>query len=425
MYILRKKASIIIIIFLLLIVGSAHQPPTTNADAISVAISADIVNVRDGAGQSHRVIDQVQKGEVYPVENEQDDWLEIRLDSNRTGWVADWLTEKKRIANEHYVISVNHLNVRTEPSTNSEVIGQLHEGDPVVVSNEKNGWSQIKYQSNTAWVSSQYVMESPGENELAVRSNEKKQIAILHNGTNIRKKADINSRVIDKVQAGEVFEKFGQKGDWYQIKLANGKKGYVASWVVSLTDRPVFYKKKTKGIKDKVIVIDPGHGGHDQGAEGITGTLEKDITLETAKLLTRKLESGGAKVIMTRNKDEYIALNNRTAAATIGNADALISIHYDSTDDSITTGHTTYYYHSYEKKLADSIHNHLNQKIDLKNRGVRFGNYYVVRESDRPAVLLELGYLSNQSEEEVIKVNQFQDAATTAIYDGLIDYFSH
>ncbi len=421
---MHKKTTFIIIAFLLLIVGSVHQPPLTIADTVSVKITADVVNVRENPGPSFRVIDQVRKGEQFSVENEQGDWIQIKLDAEQTGWVASWLTEKQqREVNKTATITVNNLNVRTEPSTNSEVIGQLHKGDLVTVQREENSWSQISFQSRTAWVSSQYVRI--GTTDATLQTNDHQQVAILHDGTNIRKKADIHSQVITQVHAGEVFEKIAHKGDWYQIKLANGKKGYVASWVVSLTDRPVFYKKDANGIKNKVIVIDAGHGGRDQGAEGVAGTLEKDLTLETAQLLAKKLTSDGAKVIMTRSKDQYIALNERTAAVTSGDADAMISLHYDSADNARTGGHTTYYSHSYEKRLADTIHHHLKETVELKSRGIRFGNYFVTRESERPAVLLELGYLSNPSEEKTIQSHAFQDAATTAIYNGLVEYFSN
>ena len=166
-------------------------------------------------------------------------------------------------------------------------------------------------------------------------------------------------------------------------------------------------------------MLDPGHGGRDQGAEGANGTLEKELTLRTAKLLANKLEAAGVNVILTRSKDEYVSLYER-----INNpADAFISLHYDSINDKSIHGHTSYYYYSYEKELAATIHRHIAESNNLKDRGVRYGDYFVTRENSNPSVLLELGYLSNPNEEGVIKTKKYREAVTTAIVKGLTEYF--
>ena len=79
-----------------------------------------------------------------------------------------------------------------------------------------------------------------------------------------------------------------------------------------------------------------------------------------------------------------------------------ISIHYDANEDSSVSGFTTYYTNGYQQKLAEYVHEGLASKVNLKDRGPRFGNYLVLRENRQNAILLELGYLSNPSEERAI-----------------------
>ncbi|EDL62601.1 N-acetylmuramoyl-L-alanine amidase family protein, partial [Bacillus sp. SG-1] len=100
-----------------------------------------------------------------------------------------------------------------------------------------------------------------------------------------------------------------------------------------------------------------------------------------------------------------------------------ISVHYDSIYDSSIKGYTAYYYHSYQKDLSQSILDNLGKTLSSRNRGVKKGNYYVLRENKQPAVLLELGYLSNPSEEALVNTHSFQDMAARSIYNGLTEYF--
>lgn len=105
------------------------------------------------------------------------------------------------------------------------------------------------------------------------------------------------------------------------------------------------------------------------------------------------------------------------------NADAFISIHYDANPDTSISGFTTYYQYRNQAALAKSISNGLQSSIALRNRGAQPGNYYVLRENKQNAVLVELGFLSNPSEERTIDSNRYRDQATYGIYKGILNYF--
>ena len=147
------------------------------------------------------------------------------------------------------------------------------------------------------------------------------------------------------------------------------------------------------------------------------------MTLETAGYLFNKLKAAGADVTLTRQRDEYLSLSSRVDIASYRDADAFISIHYDSTKNNSVRGLTTYYYHPWQKELAVNIHSAVIGQTNMKDRGARFGDYYVIRENSQTAILIELGFLSNPSEELHVTSNQYQQSAATGIYEGLARYF--
>ena len=126
---------------------------------------------------------------------------------------------------------------------------------------------------------------------------------------------------------------------------------------------------------------------------------------------------------MTRESDVYVDLRKRVAVAHQVEADAFISLHYDATENSSVSGITTYYTNSYQKELAEYVHAGLADKVSLRDRGVQPGNYLVLRENRQKAILIELGFLSNPSEERAISSNHYREQATLGIYEGIVDFF--
>ncbi|PDY48725.1 N-acetylmuramoyl-L-alanine amidase [Bacillus pseudomycoides] len=178
-------------------------------------------------------------------------------------------------------------------------------------------------------------------------------------------------------------------------------------------------------LSKKVIVIDPGHGGNDPGSIGPNGTREKDITLKTAKNIQKKLEEKGMTVILTREDDTFVPLKNRVAIAQNKSADLFLSIHYDGFTTNDVKGVTTYYYKGLkEQALAKMIHDHLFKHIQAKNRGVKSGDYYVLRENQQPSILLELGYITNPEDEERMNSQKSQADVASGVISGIIEYFN-
>ncbi|WP_211746102.1 N-acetylmuramoyl-L-alanine amidase family protein [Paenibacillus sp. Marseille-Q4541] len=175
----------------------------------------------------------------------------------------------------------------------------------------------------------------------------------------------------------------------------------------------------------KTVVIDPGHGGSDSGTVGITNKFEKDFTLALSlKIEALLLNEPKINVVMTRDSDVYPTRSERVVLANQLEADVFVSIHGNSVLASPqASGTETYYYQrSSSKDLANVVHKHLVEALGFKDRGVKDGNFQVIRETTMPAVLLEIGFLSNRLEEAAMFSESVQDKAAQAIVDGIKEY---
>ncbi|MEY9868505.1 N-acetylmuramoyl-L-alanine amidase [Peribacillus sp. B2I2] len=588
---MKKKSGLFCLILMLMISAIFPVNHAFGKEEGEIIVTSKVVNVREGAGLSFPIVKKLAKGESYPILKEDGDWIEIRIGVGKTGWVANWLVERKSESdtnqvkkesgqgmisgssvrvrtgpgttfqtvgslskgtavdiiekNENWikvktadiegwvssdylklpassgnaakkdstkvketnqsvktgVTLVDRLNIRSEPSKSSAALGKLNKNTAVTVYRVENEWAEIDFQGVRGWVAEPYIQISEDEDDTKINmagatarvtaeglnvrkdaslsskvigsvnkdetyailqtkgkmtqiqlsgskkgwvvswylekenveqtTKEKKidikgnKITIIHDGTILRSEPDGDSEIVEQVNEGETFSASGKEGDWYSIKLKSGKTAYVAGWIVTIEGNSEQIQRPgvEKYLKDKTIVIDPGHGGRDSGTVGVGGTLEKNLTIRTAELLRDKLQAAGAKVILTRSGNTYVPLPSRVGTSHIHNADAFISLHYDSTKDQITSGITTYYYHDYQRSLAITLANSLGSTMQVPNRGSRYGNFHVTRENKRVATLIELGYLSNPVEELTLTSNEYQEKITSAIYNGLARYF--
>lgn len=189
------------------------------------------------------------------------------------------------------------------------------------------------------------------------------------------------------------------------------------------------------GIAGKVITIDPGHGGSDPGAIGPNGTMEKDITLAISKKLKAALEAKGAKVNMTRTTDVDVygpnasgpdELQARVDVGTANKSDIFVSVHINSFSNPNVGGISTYYYDKtqYDTRLASRIQAKIADESGFAgDRGIQPGNLYVLRRSLMPAILLELGFISNPKEEALLKKADVQQQFADEVAAGIESYF--
>jgi N-acetylmuramoyl-L-alanine amidase len=419
--------------------SKASEAPTASTKT-SGTVTATSLNVREKPSLNSSKVGQLSYGAAVTVHSQSNGWAEITYEGKNAWISAEYVkiggkptadSSKPSTPADQFTgtVTASQLNIRDKNSLDGSVIGSVSKGQSFRILDEQNNWVQIEYQpGKTGWAAGWFFEKKKnGPAAAPSQSVQNSSVSMLHNGTNIRKGPSTGTAVIYRANQGDSFEVISVEKDWYKIALPNGTSGFVAGWIVSVkgTAPQIERPGAEKHTKNKTIVIDPGHGGRDNGTTGVRGTLEKTLTLKTAQLLYDKLRAAGTNVILTRNNDQYISLGSRVSSSHYHNADAFISIHYDSINDRTVRGMTTYYYNSKQKPLGEQIHSSAISKTMLKDRGTRFGDYHVIRENKQTAVLLELGYLSNPAEEMLVNTPQYQEAVANGIFEGLARYFKN
>lgn len=411
----------------------------------TVVSKVNSLNIRTEPSLNAAVIGKMNAGETAVVTERKGEWASINR-NGLEGWVhTDYLAEvtnnekskSDSIENsepahaEQFTVSVDALNVRKEAGLSSKVITQIRKDESYPVKAIEGNWVRISLGKDTyGWVYSFHGILGEKTKKPSTTTATKK-VTVLTNGTNIRSSATTSSEIVTRASAGEKLSVISEEGEWFKVSLSSGESAFIAKWVVSTGDisQAALQQEKqktprTRGtLKGLTIAIDAGHGGYDRGTTGLQGTDEKLLTLMTAESLASKLKASGANVIMTRDSDTFISLRKRTTISKQAGADAFISLHYDANPDTSITGFTTYYTHNNQKSMATYINDGLASTINLRNRGVQPANFLVTRENKQNSILIELGFLSNPSEERVLTTEMFREQATHGIYQGLLDFF--
>jgi N-acetylmuramoyl-L-alanine amidase len=220
----------------------------------------------------------------------------------------------------------------------------------------------------------------------------------------------------------------------------------------------------------RLIVLDAGHGGHDSGAVGPSGVLEKDVVLDVTRRVARMVEPGlGVKVVQSRDSDVFVPLRERTNFANKQRADLFVSIHANAHPQAVSEGVETYFLSSeasdntarqvaaiengvvqlegaggsrqrgdvlksilwdlaqseFQEEssfMAETVQDSMSKSLSLVNRGVKQAGFYVLGGAAMPAVLIEIGFLTNRKEEKKLATPEHREALARAIYAGLAEY---
>ncbi|MFG6148413.1 SH3 domain-containing protein [Halobacillus sp. B23F22_1] len=403
----------------------------------SVVSKVNYLRVRSKGSLTASVRGYLMKNEKVTKVGEAGSWIEIDRSKGSSGWVhKDYLSTYNSGQSNNKQASTNSqtslgkvnvatavLNVRSKPTTNSSILQQVRKGSSFEYLEEKQGWYKIKRNGNkTGWVAGWLVTKNNSSSSQP-KAEEETKVTMQYNATNLRSGPSTNYKILGRANKGDKFNVISKEGKWYKISYKNSH-AYVAGWIVdednSSTPTPV----SSSSLSGKTIVVDAGHGGFDPGAIGRSGTYEKTLTLQTAQKLKATLERNGADVVMTRANDSYLSLSARTALSNASKGDAFISVHYNSVPQSIkATGINTYFYSSNTRKLASNVQSGVTQATGLRDRGIRQGNFHVIRANNKPSIMVELGFISDADEEKVVKSSNYQSKASQGITNGLIQYF--
>lgn len=275
---------------------------------------------------------------------------------------------------ETYQVDDDNVNVREAPEADAEVVSTLSKGDEIVVFDEQYGWLQTYVGGEVSWIPEQHVFNADKAAEEKAPAEETTE-----------SDADSDSAPQEAKQEQD------SSGD---------------------------------SLQGRNIMLDAGHGGKDPGSIALDKEKEKTLTLKYTKSLKEKLENEGATVILTRGNDRYLSLDERVAASESYNTDAFVSLHFNAFTSEENHGISTHFYdEGDDQQLAQSIQEELSGNTDLKNRGVKQDDYYVLRKNDATSVLAELGFLTNQQDLDAIQSEKNMDQVTQSITDGLKNHF--
>lgn len=274
------------------------------------------------------------------------------------------------------------------------------------------------------------------KNDKIIFDDEKNYLKIELDDLEEESQIPINDDRISKIR----YDLSGEKAVAY-VDLYNNI-DYSARWNGEIYE--ITFEKQRPAVGQKTIVIDAGHGGDhrklykghigDSGAiSPYSKVMEKDLTLSVSLKLKDVLKSRGYNIIMTRDKDEYIYLYDRAEIANQTDANAFISIHFNSSKSPNSSGVLTMYCPSYESELkssdqyplAKAMQETLSSELNMKSIGIwKKPQYVVLRETKMPSVLLELGFLTNRSDEKLARSEDYQTRAANAIANALDKYFA-
>ena len=171
----------------------------------------------------------------------------------------------------------------------------------------------------------------------------------------------------------------------------------------------------------KTVIIDPGHGGRDLGAAE-SYVYEKHINLDVSRRRERALREAGFKTVMTRTRDEFIALSERSAHANRYRNAIFVSVHFNSAYRTSALGIETFYRSSQSEKFATLVQSELIRNVGATDRGVKTGNFSVLRHTKHPAILVEGGFISNKTERSAMLDPQYRQVVADSIARGIIQF---
>ncbi len=201
------------------------------------------------------------------------------------------------------------------------------------------------------------------------------------------------------------------------------KKSKTAASKKNSNAKPIVYEKKP------LIFLDPGHGAFDQGAQSF-GCEEKNLCLLTALHLKDLLVHKGYRIELTRSQDAFVSLEKRTELANASHCELFVSLHYNAAKSKDASGIEVFYSESggshrntHSKRLAQSVLTRMVQETGAKSRGVKAGNFHVIRETKMPAILVEGGFMTHPIEGKMLTSLDYIHQLARGIAEGVDRYF--
>lgn len=245
---------------------------------------------------------------------------------------------------------------------------------------------------------------------------------VIDGPLNVRSGPSMGYSVIGVLNIGDKVEAVAKNNGWIKIKYGTNV-AYISASYVALSGNLEEEVIPPSSNTIKKVIIDPGHGGSDPGAIGPSAYQEKAFTLSTSMKLKNQLDAKGYATQLTRSTDIYLSLQERVDISNKSGADLFVSIHANSFNES-SKGVETFSYQAtgMAADVAKLVQARLVANTGLTNRGPKQEAYYVLKYNNVPAILVEAAFISNPTEEALLKTSAFQDKVAKSIVEGIEQY---
>ncbi|MCR4398867.1 MAG: N-acetylmuramoyl-L-alanine amidase, partial [Firmicutes bacterium] len=448
-------------------------------------VKGSYVNLRSGPGTGYKKLGQLAGGRYFKILESRGGWYHVLTDKGEQGWVS------AALALISYDPAVRAVSLKAESPQRKQlviegkfgtpIVRQVNDGTSLAVWFQNQGSGEARVDVNTfdlgrlsmndngirldflektsvrvvqAVAGRVVVLVETSVTGVTVKKNGERELVVVetlgYSEPQVRGAAD--GKGLEVVIPGAVLAgtPSGSGRLVQEVKAAPSAQGVVVSvkaqawWrhIARRTAGGFAVEFLEPGLKNKTIVIDPGHGGTDPGAIGPGGLQEKVPNLKISVALKSLLEKAGARVVMTRTDDSSPSAANgkpenshaddlslRVAMAASSGADLFLSIHNNANNDRSKSGSTVYYAASSlnaepSRVLSEALQSQLVAALERTDNGVRKAEHFVSRMSPVPAAIAEVVYISNPEEESLLRSSDFCKRAATALFNGLKKYYS-
>ncbi len=476
--------------------SAAGIPPSAASNAAGVSYTAEIiengVNIRNSPGTSHPVLGQTRRGDLYPLLGRSGEWVKVS-----PGWVHSQFVRLAAIAPREQpqgtgwaVVNGADINIRSGPGTNYQVLSRASQGERYMLADRSADWYKIVMKDGkSGWIASWLVNldgnpavnSSPGAGQLvappppsAGPPSAPGRPAAKLSSVSARAEGDRTVLTVQSLEPLSYSITSLNDPDRLIIDIKGHEPGaapenislstpltagvrvglfsrdpLITRIVVDLKSRirydrnlspdgrqlqVVLTSRTGRSLSGLKVVLDPGHGGTDPGAIGLSGVKEKDVNLDIAQKTAQYLRNMGAAVILTRTGDSYLDLPERPNVADRSGAAIFVSVHANANPSRDSNGTSTYFLRTpgegmdqvrFESMyLAGYIQKELVRSINRQDKGVLQADFVVLARSKVPAALVEVAYISNPGEEKLLGDEAFRSRAAQAVARGIADYFA-
>ncbi|MED2737833.1 N-acetylmuramoyl-L-alanine amidase [Bacillus toyonensis] len=418
-------------------------------------VTAYWLTMRKGPSADTTAIDYLKQGTNVNIISYSGNWAQVQVNGKK-GYVNSSFLSKSSSntssssnnssSSESRTVTAYWLTMRNAPNASAKDIDYLKQGTAVNVHSYQGDWAYVTANGHNGYVNSKYL--SKGTSNPSTPQTENPQIETPStikttkyvnspDGLNIRSGRGVQYNAITNMPYGSTVQVSNVVGNWGYVEFGNVKGyanvGYLTNSKPSEnnnnSNNNTSNPAPTGSLKGKLLVVDPGHGGPYGGSVGVAN--EEQVNLAISLKVKSKLESMGARVVMTRTANvpcTYAGYNQdltcRPALATKLGADAFISIHANSGGPS-ATGTETFWYNANrgDKKLATLILDELVKETGLNKRRVDSADFAVLRNSTVPATLVETGFVTNPYDASKLTSPAHQEKFAKAISEGIQKYF--